>query len=125
MMVNDKKSSDKDKELSSRMNKLFSKPKSVGRIIFGFFAFLLWFILGVPPQLIYASGIQTFIVTFSFFTRNPIIFLLVAILNVIVGIISYLLIGILWYSAFHIIWSIRWFYGYNKYRGLKNQNEIK
>lgn len=111
-----------DKE-ASKLDKFFSKPHAIGRIIFGFFAFLLWFILGVPPQLIYSSGIQTFIGTFTFFTRNPIIFLLVAILNVLMGVVSYFLLGILWYSAFHLLWSIRWFYGYGKYRNVKNTAE--
>lgn len=113
---------DKDKtqeELSSQMNKQISRPRAVFRLIFGFFAFLLWFILGVPPTLIYSSGIQTFIGTFSFLVRNPVIFLLIGLINVFMGIISYIFLGILWYSAFHLLWSIRWFYGYKKYHGLK------
>jgi uncharacterized membrane-anchored protein YitT (DUF2179 family) len=118
--MTDKKSLDNNEELTSKMNKQTSRPRAVGRIILGFFAFMLWFFLGVPPTLIYSSGVQTFIGTFTFFSRNPIIFLLVAILNVFMGIFSYFFVGILWYSAFHLLWSIRWFYGYNKYRGLKN-----
>lgn len=107
-----------DKELA-KMDKVVSKPRAVFRLIFGFFAFLLWFFLGVPPTLIYSSGIQTFIGTFSFLVRNPVIFLLIALINVLMGIVSYMFLQILWYTAFHFLWSIRWFYGYGKYRRLK------
>lgn len=113
---------DRNKELS-KINKQISKPRAVGRLIIGFFAFLLWFFLGVPPTLIFSSGIQTFIGTVSFLIRNPVIFLLIALINIFMGIISYILVGILWYSTFHILWSIRWFYGYNKYMGLKKSSE--
>lgn len=114
----------KDKEeLPSWMDKFFLKSRAVGRIIFGIFAFLIWFILGIPPSLIYASGIQTFIGTFSFFTKNPIIFLLIALLNIFVGVAIYFYPGNIWLSAFHFIWSIRWFYGYNKYRSLKTASK--
>jgi uncharacterized membrane-anchored protein YitT (DUF2179 family) len=116
---------DKDEKFISRMDKVTSKSRAAGRIVFGIFAFLLWFVLGVPPSLIYTSGIQTFIGTFSFFVRNPIIFLLIALINVIMGIISYFFIQIFWYTAFHIIWSIRWFYGYWKYNRLKNKDQTK
>lgn len=112
----------KDKELPSWMDKFFLKSRAVGRIIIGVIAFLIWFILGVPPSLIYTSGIQTFIGTYSFFIKNPIIFLLIALLNIIVGVAIIFYPGILWLSAFHFIWSIRWFYGYNKYRGLKKSS---
>jgi hypothetical protein len=108
-------------ELSSKMNKQISRSRAVIRLIIGFFGFLLWFFLGVPPTLIYSSGIQTFIGTFSFFIRNPITFLLIALLNVFMGVISYFYIGILWWSAFHILWSIRWFYGYIKYHSIKTE----
>ena len=111
---------EKNKELPSWMDKFFLKSRAVGRVIFGIIALLIWFILGVPPSLIYASGIQTFIGTYSFFTRNPVIFLLIALLNIVVGIAIYFYPGNLWLTAFHLVWSIRFFYGYNKYRGLKN-----
>lgn len=118
-MVN-KSPDKKDKEeLPSWMDKFFLKSRAVGRIIFGICAFLIWFILGVPPSLIYASGIQTFIGTYSFFIKNPIIFLLIALLNIFVGIAIYFYPGNLWLSVFHFLWSVRWFWGYNKYRNLK------
>ncbi len=108
-----------EEELPSWMDKFFLKSRAVGRVIFGIIAFLIWFILGGPPSLIYASGIQTFIGTYSFFTRNPIIFLLIALLNIVVGIAEYFFPGTLLLTAFHFLWSIRFFYGYNKYRKLK------
>ena len=116
VMVND----DVDnKELSSKMNKEISRSRAVIRLIIGSFGFLLWFILGIPPTLIYSSGIQTFIGTFSFFIRNPLIFLLIALINIFMGVISYFYVGILWWSVFHILWSIRWFWGYIKYHSVK------
>lgn len=115
---------EKERELSSQMNKQLSPTRAVLRLIAGFFALLLWLFLGVPPTLIYSSGIQSFIGTFSFFIRNPIIFLLIALLNIILGTLEFILLGILWWSAFHWIWSIRWFYGYGKYRNLKNPDEL-
>ncbi|MGB9979930.1 hypothetical protein [Methanobacterium sp.] len=44
-------------------------------------------------------------------------------INIFLGIIVYF-IGIIWWSAFHIIWSIRWFYGYAKYRKVKNKPSV-
>jgi len=114
-----------DEDLPSWMDKFFLKSRAIGRIIFGIVAFLVWFILGVPPSLIYACGIQTFIGTYSFFTRNPIIFLLIALLNIIVGIAIYFYPGNILLSAFHFLWSIRFFYGYNKYRSFKKVNNEK
>lgn len=61
----------KEKELSLKMKKQLSPIKSALRLIVGFFALLLWILLGVPPTLIYSSGIQSFIGTVSFFIRNP------------------------------------------------------
>ena len=112
-----------NKELSSKMDKELSRPKAVFRIILGFLIFLFWFFTGISPTLIYSSGIQSFIGTFSFFIRNPITFLLIAVGNVIMGVISYIYIGILWWSAFHLLWSIRWFYGYIKYHAMKTASK--
>jgi uncharacterized membrane-anchored protein YitT (DUF2179 family) len=110
---------DKDQKFLSRAEKTTSTSRSIFRIIFGICAFLLWVLLGIPPTLIYSSGIQTFIGTVSFFIRNPVIFLLIAILNVLAGLISYYFLQIWWYTLFHILWSVRWFYGYEKYRLIK------
>lgn len=115
---------EQEMELSSKMNKQLSPTRAVLRLMAGFFALLIWLFLGVPPTLIYSSSIQSFIGTFSFFIRNPIIFLLIAFLNIILGTLEFIFLGVLWWSAFHWIWSIRWFYGYGKYRNLKNPDEL-
>ena len=107
---------EKGKELSSKMEKQLSPTKSALRLIVGFFALLLWIVLGVPPTLIYSSGIQSFIGTVSFFIRNPITFLLIALLNIFLGALEFIFLGILWWTAFHFVWSVRWFYGFKKYR---------
>ncbi|MCE5215162.1 MAG: hypothetical protein LLF83_10645 [Methanobacterium sp.] len=116
---------DKDEKWISRMDKVTSKSRAVGRIIIGIFAFLLWFFLGVPPTLIFSSGIQTFIGTVSFFIRNPVIFLLIGFINIFMGLIEYFYLQILWFSVFHFLWSIRFFYGYWKYKSLKKKNQTK
>lgn len=115
--------SDKDteeQELSSQMNKTLSPTRAILRIILGFLAFLLWILIGVSPTIIFTSSLQGFVGVMSFLIRNPIIFLLIAILNIVLAITSYLLFHILWWSVFHLLWSIRWFYGFGKYRRLKN-----
>ena len=119
-----KKDLDNERELSSRMKKQLSPTRAVLRIIIGFFGFLLWIFIGVSPTIIFSSGIQEFIGTFSFLIRNPIIFLLIAFINIILGVIVYIFIGILWWAVFHILWSIRWFYGFRKYHKLK-KNTLK
>jgi hypothetical protein len=108
-----------EKELSSQMNKTFSRRRSALRIVAGFFSLLIWILIGVSPTILFTSGTQAFIGTFSFLVKNPIIFLLIAFLNIFLGFTGYFLVGILWWAGFHFIWSIRWFYGYNKYRKLK------
>jgi hypothetical protein len=116
MATKDKKDKGNDQEFSSIINKTFSRRRSVTRIIFGFFALLLWIFIGFSPTIIFTSSIQEFMGVFSFFVRNPILFLLVALLNIFLGVVEYIFLGILWWAVFHFIWSIRWFYGYFKYR---------
>jgi hypothetical protein len=107
--------SEDNKELSGA-DKTFSHRRGVLRIILGLVDLLLWIFIGVSPTIIFSSSIQEFIGVFSFLIRNPIIFLLVALVNIFLGILVYLTFGIILWAAFHIIWSIRWFYGYFKYR---------
>lgn len=47
-MVNNSKNGSDEKELLEEMNKPISKPRAIGRLIFGVFGFLLWFILSIP-----------------------------------------------------------------------------
>lgn len=116
-MKRDKKDADNEK-LSVELEKKLSPARAVVRIILGLFGLLLWILIGVSPNIFFSSAIQQFIGVTSFFYRNPIIFLLVALINIFLGIMVYF-IGIIWWSGFHIIWSIRWFYGYAKYRNVK------
>jgi len=109
----DKKDVDNEK-LSVELEKKLSPARAVFRIILGIFGLLLWILIGVNPTIFFSSTIQQFMGVTSFFYRNPIVFLMVALINIFLGIIVYF-IGIIWWSAFHIIWSVRWFYGYVKY----------
>jgi hypothetical protein len=111
-----KKDFKEDKEASSQITKTFSRRRAVLRIVLGFFALLLWIFIGVSPTIIFSSSIQEFIGVFSFFVKYPIIFLLVALLNIFLAAIVYVFFDIWWWAGFHLIWSIRWFYGYFKYR---------
>lgn len=110
---------------SSGVEKTFSKRRAVVRILLGFLALVLWFLIGISPTIIFSSSIQEFIGVFSFFVKNPILFLLVAFLNIFSGVVVYIYIGILWWAVFHLLWSIRWFYGYFKYRSTTLQDVIK
>ncbi len=112
-----------EKELSVELEKKLSPARAVLRIILGIFGLLLWILIGVNPSIFFSSAIQQFIGVTSFFYRNPIIFLLVALFNIFLGIIVYF-IGIIWWSAFHIIWSIRWFYGFVKFRKVKDNPSV-
>ena len=106
-----------EKKLAADLEKKLSPARAVFRIILGTFGLLLWILIGVNPTIFFSSTIQQFMGVTSFFYRNPIVFLMVALINIFLGIMVYF-IGIIWWSAFHIIWSIRWFYGYAKYRNV-------
>ncbi len=121
----DNNGSENDNEVSSGVKKTFSRRRAVLRIFLGFIALVLWIFIGVSPTIIFSSSIQEFIGAFSFLVRNPIIFLLVALLNIFLAVIVFVYIGIWWWAAFHLIWSIRWFYGYFKYRSTTLQDVIK
>lgn len=92
-----------------------SAPVAIFRIALGILGLLIWILIGIYPTIILSSGVQQFIGVFSFFTKNPYLFLLIASINIVFGVIEYILVGIIWWAAFHILWSIRWFYGYRKY----------
>ena len=115
---NDRMDRENDQKELSEMDRTFSRRISVIRVFISIFAFLCWIIIGYVPTILLTSGIQGFMGTVSFFVRNPLTFLLVAFLNIFLGIFEYVFFGIVWWSAFHLIWSIRWFYGYFKYRKL-------
>ncbi|MGZ7117331.1 MAG: hypothetical protein ACXVH2_07325 [Methanobacterium sp.] len=113
------KDGDNEEELSKQMNKQLSTSRAIFRIIIGFIAIIIWFLIGVNITVIFSSMIQQTLGFTSYFYKNPIIFLLVAFLNIILGLIAYFFVGILWWAAFHLLWSIRWFAGYIKYHKIK------
>ncbi|MEN6328899.1 MAG: hypothetical protein ABFC91_01225 [Methanobacteriaceae archaeon] len=108
-------------KLSSDMDKVLSTRRSVFRILVAIFAFV-WFLAGGSAQTVISLSGETLGITgfVSFFLKNPITFLIIGILQVVLGVIlilyfvSYLLLAI-----FHFLWSIRWFYGYYRYRNCK------
>jgi len=120
-----KTENDRDKDENSADNevqKTLSPKRGVVRVILGVIALIIWILIGISPTVIFSSALQQFIGITSFFYRNPIAFLLIALLNIFLGLIVYFTIAIYNWAAFHFIWSIRWFYGYGKYR--KNKNII-
>ena len=119
MNNNDRNDSDESEELA-QMDKILSPRRGVVRIILGLIGLIVWILIGVSPNILFTSGIQGFTGIFSFITSNPVIFLLIAFLNIFSGAIAYVLVGLSWWSGFHFVWSIRWFYGYFKYHKIKN-----
>ena len=119
------KDSEKNEELEGGIEKTLSARRGAGRVILGFIALLLWIFIGISPTIIFSSALQQFIGFFSFFYRNPIAFLLVAFINIILGLIVVFTVAIYLWAAFHFLWSIRWFYGYGKYRTLKSSGILE
>jgi len=107
-------------KLSSEMDKELSTRRSVLRILVAIFAFI-WFLAGGSVQTVTslsgeALGITGFV---SFFLRNPITFLIIGIIQVVLGLIMVLyFVSYIPLAIFHFLWSIRWFYGYYKYRNV-------
>lgn len=108
-------------KLSSEMDKVLSTRRSVLRILVAIFAFF-WFLAGGSVQTVTslsgeALGITGFV---SFFLRNPIAFLIIGIIQVVLGLIMVLyFVSYIPLAIFHFLWSIRWFYGYYRYRNVK------
>jgi len=78
-------------KLSSEMDKVLSTRRSVLRILVAIFAFF-WFLAGGSVQTVTslsgeALGITGFV---SFFLRNPITFLIIGIIQVVLGLIMVL-----------------------------------
>ena len=100
-------------------NKVLSPRRSILRIFLAFLAFIFWIFTGYSPNILFTSGVQGLVGVFSYLIRNPVIFLIIALVNVVMGLIFYILIGTLFWAAFHFLWSLRWFYGFGKYGHLK------
>lgn len=126
-MGNDKKNEKEDneleneKELSSQMEKQLSPVRSLFKILIAIFAFI-WFLAGGSAQTVLSlsggaiglTGVVTFLI------RNPISFLIIGIIQVVLGLIFYIFgPSFMPLTVFHFLWSVRWFYGYKKYRHLK------
>lgn len=128
-MVNEKKTSEdnaseEEKELSDQMEKQLSPRRSLTRIFIAILAFL-WFLAGGSAQTVLSlsGGSLGLIGVVSFLVRNPITFLIIGIIQIILGLIFYLFFATYYFMViFHFLWSIRWFYGYKKYRHLKSLN---
>ena len=101
------------------LNKMLSPRKSIFRIFLAILAFIIWIFIGYYPNIMFTSGVQGLVGVFSFFVRNPVIFLIIALINIGMGAIYYILIGTIIWATFHFLWSIRWFYGFGKYSKLK------
>lgn len=113
--------SEKEKELSVQMEKQLSPRRSIARILIAIFAFL-WFLAGGSAQTVLSlsGGSLGLIGVVSFLVRNPITFLIIGIIQIILGLIFYLFFATYYFmTIFHFLWSIRWFYGYKNYRHLK------
>ena len=115
-----------EEKLSAQMEKQLSTRKSLFRILTAIFAFI-WFLAGGSAQTVLSlsggaiglSGVVTFLL------KNPISFLIIGFINVVLGLILYIFaISFILVSIFHFLWSIRWFYGYGKYRNLKVPQKI-
>ena len=114
----------KKEEVKGEAERTFSAKRGVIRVVLGTIALMLWILIGLSPTIIFSSTLQQSIGVISFFYRNPIAFLLVAFINIILGLIVYFTIAIYYWAAFHFLWSIRWFYGYGKYRKLKSSGKL-
>ena len=116
--------SDKEKKLSSQMEKQLSPSRSLFRIIIAIFAFA-WFLAGGSAQTVLSlsGGAMGLTGLVSFLIRNPLSFLIIGIIQVVLGFIFYIIsYSFVLLTIFHFLWSIRWFYGYKKYRHLKSLN---
>ena len=117
-LLDNKKDIDEEK-LSKQMKKELSPFRAIIRIIIGFIAILIWILLGVNITVIFSSAIQSSMGFTLYFYRNPFYFLLVAFINILFGLIAYFVVGIVWWAGFHFLWSIRWFYGFFRYRKIR------
>jgi len=114
--------SDKEKKLSSQMEKQLSPSRSLFRIIIAIFAFI-WFLAGGSAQTVLSlsGGAMGLTGLVSFLIRNPLSFLIIGIIQVVLGFIFYIIsYSFVLLTIFHFLWSIRWFYGYKKYRHVKS-----
>lgn len=111
---------EKEKELSKKMEKQLSPRKAIFRIIIAIAAFL-WFLAGGSAQTVLSlsGGGMGLVGVVSFLIRNPVTFLIIGLIQIVMGILFLLFfVSYAFMTIFHFLWSIRWFYGYHKYRKL-------
>jgi hypothetical protein len=107
-----------EEELQRDLQKQLSPKISLMRIFIAIFAFI-WFLAGGSAQTVLslsggAIGLSGVV---SYLIRNPLSFLLIGVINVILGLILFVFeITFILLVIFHFLWSIRWFYGFFKYR---------
>jgi hypothetical protein len=112
---------DEENKLSAQMEKQLSPRKSLFRIIIAILAFL-WFLAGGSAQtvLTLSGGGLGLVGVVAFLIRNPVSFLIIGFIQVALGLIFYFFFFSYYFMIiFHFLWSIRWFYGYSKYKKLK------
>jgi hypothetical protein len=116
---------EEEKKLSANMEKQLSPGRSLFKIFIAIFAFI-WFLAGGSAQTVLSlsGGGIGLVGVVSFLVRNPFSFLIIGFIQIILGILFYLLsLTYLFLTIFHFLWSIRWFYGYWKYRNLKKPQQ--
>ena len=112
----------KEKELSAKMEKQLSPRRSLFKIAIAIFAFL-WFLAGGSAQTVLSlsGGGLGLVGVVSFLIRNPVTFLIIGFIQIILGLLFYFFYFTYYFmTIFHFLWSIRWFYGYWTYRNIKN-----
>ncbi len=111
----------KNKELVTE--KQLPKRRSLFMILMAILAFL-WFLAGGSATTVLSAGGFGFQGVVIFLIRNPLSFLIIGFIQIILGVLWILFFtSFIWLSIFHFLWSIRWFYGFKKYRSLKEVNE--
>lgn len=101
------------------MEKQLPKRKSLFMILMAILAFL-WFLVGGSATTVLSASGFGFQGMVAYLIRNPISFLIIGFIQVILGFLWILFFtSFIWVSIIHFLWSIRWFYGYKKYHNLK------
>jgi len=109
---------EEEKKLWTQMEKQLSPRRSIFKIIIAILAFI-WFLVGGSAQTVLSlsGGGLGLVGVVSFLLRNPISFLIIGFIQVALGLLFYFFfISYYVMIIFHFLWSIRWFYGYKKYR---------
>jgi len=74
------------------MEKELSPTRAILRIVIGIIAIIIWLAIGVNITILFSSAIQQTMGFTQYFVRNPIYFLIVAFINIILGLYVYFLL---------------------------------